>query len=126
MIPKDAKLMGLHLFYKNDLPEGFGVGLDEGFFVDNPEAEEEFTTSSQMSINEYRKQPTDAARQEFVAIIQEQFAQCCQWINQHKGQPMGEEWIACFVILLDDMTFLQSLGLFPNNEYNGPQWMWFK
>ena len=40
MIPKDAKLMGLHLFYKNDLPEGFGVGLDEQFFIDNPSREQ--------------------------------------------------------------------------------------
>jgi len=39
---------------------------------------------------------------------------------------MDEEWISCFVILLDDMTFLQSLNLFPNNEYNGPQWVWVK
>jgi hypothetical protein len=62
-----------------------------------------------MSINEYKKLHTDKQRQQFIAGIQEQFAQCCQWMNQHKGQPMDEEWIACFVILLDDMTFLRSL-----------------
>lgn len=94
--------------------------------MDNPEAEEQFTTSSQMSINEYRKQPTDAARQEFIVGIQEQFAQCCQWMDQHKAKPMDEELISCFVILLDHMTFLQSLDLFPNNEYSGPQRVWFK
>ena len=116
MKPEDAKLVQLHLFYKNDLPEGFRVGILEEYFVDNPEMEYVLTDASQMSINGFRKEPTDAARQEFIAGIQEQFAQCCQWMNQHKGQPMDEQWIACFVILLDDMTFLQSLDLFPNNE----------
>jgi hypothetical protein len=36
----------------------------------------------------------------------------------------GMDCVLC-VILLDDMTFLQSLDLFPDDEYNGPQWVWF-
>lgn len=125
MIPRDAKLIGLHLFYKNDLPEGFGVGLDEQFFIDHPEAQDNFVTASQMSIEFYKELHTDRARQEFIADIQNQFHQVCRWMIQHKGQAMDADWIAYFVILLDDMTFLQSLDLFPNNEYNGVQWMSF-
>lgn len=49
-IQKDAKLTGLHIFYKNDVPEGFGVGLDEAFFDDHPEAQENFIEASQMSL----------------------------------------------------------------------------
>ena len=126
MIARDDKLMGLHLFYKNDLPEGFGVGLAEEYFIDSPEMQHVLTDASQMSVNEYKQLHTDRERQQFIAGIQQQFAQCCRWMNQHKGQPMDEEWISCFVILLDDMTFLQSLDLFPNNEYDGPQWVWVK
>jgi len=74
----------------------FEVGLDESFFIDSPEAEEKFTTCSQMSIND-RKQPTDAARQEFVAKIQERFAQRCTWMNQHKAQAMDKDWLSSFV-----------------------------
>jgi hypothetical protein len=124
-IPKDAKLIGLHLFYKNDLPEGFGVGLDEQFFTDHPEAQENFVNASQMSIEFYRTLETDEGRQELIADIQSQFNQVCRWMIEHKGRPMDEDWIAYFVILLDDMGFLTEVGLFPNNEYNGPQWIWF-
>jgi hypothetical protein len=45
------------------------------------------TDASQMSIKEYKLR-TDKSRQEFIVGIQEQFAQCCQWMNQHKGQDM--------------------------------------
>jgi hypothetical protein len=124
-IPKDAKLTGLHIFYKNDVPEGFGVGLDESFFTDHPRAQENFVTASQMSINEYRKQPTDAARQQFISGIQSQFNQVFRWFMQHKGQAMDEDWIAYFVILLDDMSFLTELGLVPNDDFNGIMWTWF-
>jgi hypothetical protein len=107
--------------YQNDVPEGFGVGILEEYLINNPQI---LTDASQMSINEYRKLRTDK-QHEFIAAIQEQFAQCCQWMNQHKGQAVDEDWIACFVILLDDMTFLQSLDLFPDDAYNGVQWVWF-
>jgi hypothetical protein len=125
MIPKDATLTGLHLFYKNDLKEGFGVGLNEEFFSDHPEAQENFVTASQMSIDFYQTLETDEGQQEFIADIQSQFNEVCQWFIQHKGQPMDEDWIAHFVILLDDMSFLTELGLFPNDEYNGVMWTWF-
>lgn len=68
---------------------------------------------------------TDEGRKELIADIQNQFDQVCQWFNQHKGQVMDEDWIAYFVILLDDMSFLSELGLFPNDEYNGVMWTWF-
>ena len=120
-----AKLLGLHIFYQNNLQEGFGVGLDDQFFTDHLEAQDNFVTASQMSIEFYKELHTDRARQEFIANIQSQFNQVCQWFHQHKGQAMDEDWIAYFVLLLDDMTFLQSLDLFPNNDYNGVQWVWF-
>ena len=101
--------MGLHPFYKNGLPEGFGVGLAEEYFVGERGVERMFCDASQMSIKEYETKTSDKQREEFIAGIQQQFTQCCQWMNQHKGQEMDEEWVSCFVILLDDMTRLQSL-----------------
>ena len=127
MIPKDAKLTQLHLLYKNDLPEGFGVGLDEHFFIDNPEIKALLVKCSQMSIDEYKKQKTDRQRRTFVAGIVSQFNTACRWMHEHKAEPgIDEEFISMFVILLDDMSFLQSVGLFPNNNFNGPMWTWVK
>jgi hypothetical protein len=118
---RSKKLLQLRLFYKNDLPEGFGVILP----IDNPVLERHFTNASQLSIDEYKKQATDKERRKFIADAQEQFAQCCQWMNQHKEHLMDdEEGAVYFAVLLDNMTFLQSRGLFPDDEYNGPQWLY--
>ena len=121
----NSKLIGLHVFYQNNLPEGFGVGLDEQFFIDHPEAQENFVTASQMSIEFYGTLETDEARQELIADIQSQFEEVCRWFIQHKGQAMDEDWIAYFVILLDDMSFLTEVGLSPDNNFNGIMWTWF-
>lgn len=117
-------MRGLHLFYKNDLREGFGVGLDEAFFSDHPQAQDNFIAASQMSIDFYQTLETDEGREEFIADIKNQLDQVCQWFYQHKGQAMDEDWITYFVILLDDMSFLTEVGLFPNNDFNGVMWTW--
>ena len=123
--PRVAKLIGLHVFYQNDLPEGFGVGLDEVFFTDHPKAQENFVSASQMTSDFYKTLETDEARKGLIADIVDQFNQACEWMIQHKGQAMDEDWISYFVILLDDMSFLTEVGLFPNNDFNGIMWTWF-
>lgn len=126
MNAQPTRLMQLHLFYKNDLPEGFGVGLGEEFFSDHPEAQESFVRCSQMSIDFYGTLETDEARKALIADTQRQFNEACQWMNAHKGETLDEGWLTFFVILLDDMTFLQSIGQFCNDEFNGPMWTWLK
>lgn len=101
------------------------MGLDEAFFIDHPEAQDNFVTCSQMTINFYKELNTDEARKALISDTVDQFKQVCQWFHKHKGQAMDEDWISYFVILLDDMSFLTEVGLFPKNDFNGIMWTWF-
>lgn len=113
----------LSLFYKNNLPEGFGVTLDEEFFQNNPKAGSAFEEMSQCSINEYKKLKSEIERKEFIADIHSQLADACKWHHANKGTTtMDDKFFEAFNIALDDMTFLQSIGEFPNDDFNGPMW----
>jgi hypothetical protein len=128
-------LFCLNLFYKNDTPEGFGIGLTPDFFEGNPNLMENVINLSQMTINHY-KTLTIEDREQLIKDSWEQLEECRAFLvnNRHRNSPnlvfgseeteLSDESFQCLSLALDNISFLESLGLLPSDEYNGIQWTW--
>ena len=128
-------LFCLNIFYKNDTHQGFGIGLTPDFFEDNPCLMDQVINLSQMTINHYKSLTTDKERDECVADTWSQLEECRSFLvnNKARNSPLvyvseetelNEESFRCLSLALDNISFLESMGLLPSDEYNGLQWTW--
>ncbi len=126
----------LNLFYKNDTPQGFGIGLTPDFFENNPDLMEHVINLSQMTISYYKTLTTDAERELLINDAWEQLEECRSFLvnNRARNSPnlvigseeteLSDESFQCLSLALDNISFLESLGLLLSDEFNGVQWMW--
>lgn len=129
-------LFCLNLFYKSDTPQGFGIGLTPEYFESNPELMSKIIDLSQMTINYYKTLDTDEERLECVADSWEQLEECREFLVNDRAKHLpnlvsgsettefSNESFECLSLALDNITFLESLGLLVSDEYNGVQWTW--
>lgn len=115
-----TKLIGLHIFVRNDVSSGIGIGLDDQFFSDNPTIAQHLIECSQCSIKEYKTLKTSKERAVFIQDTVNQMEQMITYLKS--STTMDTVFFQHFSILLDDVSFLVETGFLPDDEFNGIQW----
>lgn len=128
----EPMLFCLNIFFRNDTPQGFGIGLTPEFFEDNPGLREQVINISQMTINHFKTLP-EQERQEFIAETWVQLEECRLYFVNNKNKnlvegseatDLSDESFRTLSVALDDISFLESIGLLKSDEFNGIQWIW--
>ena len=124
------------MFYKNDIQDGFGTGLTPYAFENNPGLAKQIINMSQATIKYYEALKTKEERAQCIAESWEQLEDCRDFFVKGRLKHTSDltqsieiitpsnQRVMNIGLALDNLSFLESLGLLVSDEYNGVVWMW--